>query len=80
MGCQGLELHYLQKPNMDSIGFDPQLIFGIRADTCQILKTTKAHLGDQRGGFTPENLFLVVFDKIGIMGSDGTSSQQRCQG
>jgi hypothetical protein len=32
VGCEGLELHILYRPHMDSIDLDPQPILGIGSD------------------------------------------------
>jgi len=32
VGCEGLELHILHRPHMDSIDLDPQPILGIGSD------------------------------------------------
>ena len=32
MGCEGLELHILHRPYMDSIDLDPQPILGLGSD------------------------------------------------
>jgi hypothetical protein len=32
VGCEGLELHILQRPHMDSIDLDPQPILGMGSD------------------------------------------------
>jgi hypothetical protein len=32
VGCEGLELHILHKPHMDSIDLDPQPILGMGSD------------------------------------------------
>jgi len=32
VGCEGLELHFLHRPHMDSIDLDPQPILGMGSD------------------------------------------------
>ena len=45
VGCEGLELHILHRPHMDSIDLDPQPILGIGSDICYILNRFRMDLG-----------------------------------
>jgi len=45
VGCEGLELHILHKPHMDSIDLDPQPILGIGSDIYKILNRFRMNLG-----------------------------------
>ena len=46
MGGEGLELHILLWPHMDSIDLDPQPILGIGSDNYSILNNFRMYLGE----------------------------------
>ena len=46
MGGEGLELHILHRPHMDSIDLDPQPILGKKSDNYEILKGFRMDLGE----------------------------------
>jgi len=45
VGCEGLELHILHRPHIDSIDLDPQPILGIGSDIYYILNRFRMDLG-----------------------------------
>jgi hypothetical protein len=46
VGCEGLELHILHRPHMDSIDLDPQPILGKESDNYKILNKFRMDLGE----------------------------------
>jgi len=45
VGCEGLELHILHRPHMDSIDLDPPPILGMGSDIYKILNRFRMDLG-----------------------------------
>jgi hypothetical protein len=58
VGCEGLELHILHRPHMDSIDLDPQPILGMGSDSYEILNRFRIDLGWFKGRFHPVSQFV----------------------